>query len=176
MNSPNPAFSHVEVPLASTFILSSKEGKEAYVQPVVGKDGYTFTVKVGKPSPETKLGTRAGKAQDFVCLMKQDGRRCAITSAREGKANCLGTRLMAIVAEGNRGRVYLDPFQVHTEAALSASDSEAVAWRGKRSWSGHTNTGYDHGRGLFCVWFGDLGASFHTKAISSSDHIQRSGR
>ena len=37
VKSPNPAFSHVDVPLASTFILSSKEGKEAYVQPVIGK-------------------------------------------------------------------------------------------------------------------------------------------
>ena len=38
VKSPNPAFSHVDVPLASTFILSSKEGKEAYVQPVVEGD------------------------------------------------------------------------------------------------------------------------------------------
>ena len=37
VKSPNPAFSHVDVPLASTFILSSKEGKESYVQPVIGK-------------------------------------------------------------------------------------------------------------------------------------------
>ena len=35
VKSPNPAFSHVSVPLASTFILSSKAGKESYVQPVV---------------------------------------------------------------------------------------------------------------------------------------------
>jgi putative DNA methylase len=42
VKSPNPAFSHIDVPLASTFILSSKEGKEAYVQPVIEKDGYRF--------------------------------------------------------------------------------------------------------------------------------------
>lgn len=35
VKSPSPAFAHVEVPLASTFILSSKAGKEAYVEPVV---------------------------------------------------------------------------------------------------------------------------------------------
>ena len=35
VKSPNPAFSHVDVPLVSTFILSSKEGKEVYVEPVV---------------------------------------------------------------------------------------------------------------------------------------------
>ncbi len=46
VKSPNPAFSNVEVPLASSFILSSKEGKEAYVQPVVSKSGYSFTGKI----------------------------------------------------------------------------------------------------------------------------------
>ena len=45
VKSPNPAFSHVDVPLASTFILSSKEGKESYVQPVVEGDRYRFTIK-----------------------------------------------------------------------------------------------------------------------------------
>ncbi|GIX36593.1 MAG: hypothetical protein KatS3mg126_2372 [Lysobacteraceae bacterium] len=49
VNSPNPVFSHVAVPLASTFVLSSKAGKEAYVQPVVKGDSYRFTVKVGNP-------------------------------------------------------------------------------------------------------------------------------
>src|SRR6202022_2954314 len=47
VKSPNPAFSHIDVPLASTFVLSSKEGKEAYVHPLVGRDGYSFTAKVG---------------------------------------------------------------------------------------------------------------------------------
>jgi putative DNA methylase len=69
VRSPNPAFSEVEIPLASTFILSSKEGKEAYVQPVVGKSGYVFSIRIGKPPSEAKLGTLAGKAQDFFCLM-----------------------------------------------------------------------------------------------------------
>ena len=58
VKSPNPAFSHVEVPLASTFILSSKEGKEAYVEPVIGKARYTFTVKVGKPPDSSKFSFR----------------------------------------------------------------------------------------------------------------------
>ena len=31
VRSPNPAFRHVDVPITSTFILSSKEHKEAYV-------------------------------------------------------------------------------------------------------------------------------------------------
>ncbi len=47
VKSPNPAFSHVDVPLASTFVLSSRENKQVYVQPVIDLDKYSFTVKVG---------------------------------------------------------------------------------------------------------------------------------
>ena len=46
VKSPNPAFADVEVPLASTFMLSTKKGKEAYVEPVIEGRGYRFTVKV----------------------------------------------------------------------------------------------------------------------------------
>ena len=35
VKSPNPAFADVDVPLASTFMLSTKKGKEAYVEPVI---------------------------------------------------------------------------------------------------------------------------------------------
>ncbi len=47
VKSPNPAFAGVDVPLASTFMLSTKPGKEAYAEPVIEGGGYRFTVKVG---------------------------------------------------------------------------------------------------------------------------------
>ena len=47
VKSPNPAFADVEVPLASTFMLSTKKGKEAYVEPVIEDRGCRFTVKAG---------------------------------------------------------------------------------------------------------------------------------
>ena len=59
VKSPNPAFADVEVPLASTFVLSSKEGKQAYVQPVVEGGDYRFTVRVGEPDETAKAGTKA---------------------------------------------------------------------------------------------------------------------
>jgi putative DNA methylase len=49
VKSPNPAFRHVDVPLASTFMLSTKAGKEAYVEPVIEGDSYRFTVRTGRP-------------------------------------------------------------------------------------------------------------------------------
>ena len=42
VKSPNPAFADVDVPLASTFMLSTKKGKEAYVEPVIKGRGYRF--------------------------------------------------------------------------------------------------------------------------------------
>jgi putative DNA methylase len=50
VKSPNPAFAHVDVPLASSFILSTKAGKEAYVEPIIEGDHYRFTVKMGLSS------------------------------------------------------------------------------------------------------------------------------
>src|SRR5213080_4740186 len=60
VKSPNPAFATVDVPLASTFMLSTKAGKEAYVEPVIEGCGYRFTVKVGKPKDieAAKRGTK----------------------------------------------------------------------------------------------------------------------
>jgi putative DNA methylase len=49
VKSPNPAFAEVDVPLASTFLLSTKPGKESYVEPLIEDGGYRFTVKVGNP-------------------------------------------------------------------------------------------------------------------------------
>ena len=49
VKSPNPAFAQVDVPLASTFMLSTKKGKGAWVEPVIEGGGYRFTVKTGAP-------------------------------------------------------------------------------------------------------------------------------
>lgn len=122
VKSPNPAFSQVEVPLASTFMLSTKAGKEAYVQPVVETNGYSFTVKVGKPkdAEKVKRGTKSGgSGSSFLCLMS--GTPMSFEYLRtEAKAGRMGARLMAIVAEGTRGRVYLAPTPDHEAAAESA--------------------------------------------------------
>lgn len=119
VRSPNPAFSHAEVPLASTFVLSSKAGKEAYVEPVIEGDSYRFTVKMGVPPESAKGGTTAGKRAAFICLLSKSPIDYNHIRA-EGKAGRMGQRLMAIVAEGARGRVYLEPTAEHIAIAASA--------------------------------------------------------
>lgn len=120
VKSPNPAFSHVDVPLAASFVLSSKKGKEAYVQPVVEGDSYRFTVKVGTPPEGAKTGTKAeGRGANFLCLFSQSPLTGAYIKA-EGVAGRMDAKLMAIVAEGTRGRVYLSPTVEQEQVARQA--------------------------------------------------------
>ena len=115
VKSPNPAFSHVDVPLASTFILSSKAGKEAWVQPVVEGDSYRFEVRTGTPPESAKKGTKSGgSGSAFLCLMSQSPIDFKYLR-EEAKAGRMGQRLMAVVAEGNRGRIYLSPISSQEE-------------------------------------------------------------
>ena len=124
VKSPNPAISHVEVPLVSTFILSSKEGKKSYVHPVVEGGHYHFTVRRGTPPPGAEEGTKVkGRGANFRCIVS-DVPISGDYIKTEGQSGRMGTRLMAVVAEGLRGRVYLSP----------TSEMEAVARRAEPTW------------------------------------------
>ena len=127
VKSPNPAFATVNVPLASTFMLSTKAGKEAYVEPVIENGSFRFTVNVGKPKDAegAKRGTKSGSSgSSFLCLMS--GTPMPFEYLRqEAKAGRMGVELMTIVAEGDRGRVYLAPTPEMAAIALSANTNDA---------------------------------------------------
>ena len=122
VKSPNPAFADVDVPLASTFMLSTKKSREAYVEPVIEGRGYRFTVKVGAPpdAEAAKAGTKLSRGANFRCLMSGSPIAGDYIKA-EGRAGRMGARLMAIVAEGNRGRVYWAPTAEHEGIACAAT-------------------------------------------------------
>jgi len=90
-------------------MLATKVGKEAYVEPAIEKGGYKFKVKVGRPkdAETAKNGTKLARA-NFLCLMSGAPISGDYLKA-EGKSGRIGARLMAIVAEGERGRIYLPP-------------------------------------------------------------------
>ena len=119
VKSPNPAFASVDVPLASTFMLSTKKGKEAYVEPVIEDGGYRFAVKVSTPPESAKNGTKLARGANFQCVMSKVPIVGDYIKA-EGKAGGMGARLMAIVAEGDRSRVYLSPTVDHEQIPLQA--------------------------------------------------------
>lgn len=114
VKSPNPAFAHVDVPLVSSFILATKPGKEAFIEPVIESDSYRFTIKVGKPkeAEAAQNGTKLARGANFRCLMSETPIPSDHIYA-EANAGRMGSRLMAIVAEGERGRVYLAPTPEH---------------------------------------------------------------
>lgn len=123
VRSPNPAYSNVEVPLASTFLLSTKAGKEAWVEPVINGGIYHFEVRVGdgkrKPPNSAKVGTKVGRGGHFQCLLSEAP--ISVDYIRdEGKAKQIGQRLLAVVVEGPRGRVYLSPTDKDEAIAVSA--------------------------------------------------------
>ena len=125
---PNPACG-IEMPLVRSWWLGKKKGKEAYVVPQVVSEpthpsGQRVKFEIGHdPSGPRLEGTMSGR-QGAVCVA------CGAVVAKdyvksEGTAGGLGAVMMAIVAEGNRQRIYLPPTRLHEESA-SVSQPEQV--------------------------------------------------
>ena len=119
--SPNPAFSGIQVPLISSFWLSKKKGKEAWIEPVVDGKSYHFEVKTGKLVDKARIdaGTKLGRGANFRCILSNSPIAPNYIKS-EGMAGRMGTRLMAIVAQGDRGRIYLEPTVEHEAIARNA--------------------------------------------------------
>ena len=118
--SPDPMIRGAHVPLVRSFVLSSKKGNPVWVEPEVNRSigTYRFVVRTGAgEAPDGTVGRKGGR-----CLVT--GTPMPFTHIRaEGKAGRMGERLMAVVAEGTRGRVYLDPTDEMEEVARSATPS-----------------------------------------------------
>ena len=119
VKSPNPAFRDVDVPLATTFVLSTRKGREAYVEPTIVGNQYYFTVKTGRPSNAARSGTSAGRRRAFLCLMS--GTPVTYDYIRsEGVAGRMRERMLGIVVGGDDGRVYVSPTSPHEDIAGAA--------------------------------------------------------
>ena len=133
--SPNPAARGVPVPLMSTFWLSSKKGGEAWLEPVVDRAAgrWRFRVRTGSPADReaVRAGTKAGRAL-FRCLLTGDPIPDAYIK-EQGKAGRMGARLVAVVADAGRGRVYLP----------ATGEHEAVARKAEPAWRPEEPLAYD---------------------------------
>lgn len=112
---PNPACG-CEMPLASSFVLSKKNGKEAWIEPQFDYEAkkITYKVQLGKGKiPEAPKTARGAK---FKCIM------CSETTTddyikQESVNGRMGSVLMGIVAEGKHGRLYVSPTEEHVLTA-----------------------------------------------------------
>jgi len=108
---PNPACG-CEMPLVHSFILSKKKGKEAWIEPLFenGKTAYA----VHHEGKLTLEGTINRKGAVCACCGSPVGYPYI---RAESVAERMGAHLMAVVAEGKNGRVYISPDDVQILAA-----------------------------------------------------------
>ena len=112
--SPNPAAKGAHVPLVRSFWLSTKAGKKAWIEPIVEQSTMTYRFEV-----------RTGEGEPRVGTVSRNGGVCLLTEApiplnyirEESKADRMGAKLMAIVAEGKGRRIYISPTDAHESAA-----------------------------------------------------------
>ena len=144
--SPDPMMRGAHVPLVSSFMLSTKKGKQAWVEVIrdaTAQYGWRFTVNTGGLSrdgeTQKKLGTKAGKAQDFLCSLTGTPISRSYIQA-EGKVDRLSKRMMATVLADTRGRLYMAPTAID-ERVAEAGESGEVASNARTSFlSGATPT------------------------------------
>ena len=147
-------------------MLSTKVGKEAYVEPVIEDGGYRFTVKVGKPkdAEAAKDGTKLSQGE--LSLLDVKHALSLRVHCNEANAGRMGERLMAIVAEGDRGRVYLAP----------TPEMEAVSLTAQPTWKPDAPS---PGRGRQCsgspVGLSDVRRLLHPPPARGADDLLRPG-
>jgi putative DNA methylase len=125
--SPNPFFSQKKTPLISTFLLSQMRGSEAYMDPCVDQGEYSINVRIGEPNNKKELneGLKVGKGGNFRCIYSNTN--IPVEYIREqGHSGNIGQSLIAIVAEGKNGRVYLSPNRLHEETAESVRPAFSI--------------------------------------------------
>ncbi len=126
VRSPDPAAKGAMVPLVSSFMLATKAPKKAWVEPIVehsAQDGWRFEVNSGEitKTDEKRLsqGTKSARAT-FRCILTGANIGGAYIDA-EAQAGQMGARLMAVVVEGAREKLYLSPTELQEHGTLIAT-------------------------------------------------------
>jgi putative DNA methylase len=115
---PNPACG-CEMPLLKSYVICQKAESEVYIDTVIQKNKtITYHVKNGVTSQE--VGTVNRKGAKCICC----GSPVSFSYIREeSKNNRMFAQLVAIVAEGRKGRVYLSPDKKQIDTANVALPS-----------------------------------------------------
>lgn len=124
---PNPACG-CQMPLVSKFSLSTKKGKEAWVEPMVEERKEKREESTESLTPQIRFVVKSGQGKAPEGTVDRKGARCIACGTpvpleyvrQEGRAGRMRQQLMAIVAEGQNGRVYLPPTPEQEAIANSA--------------------------------------------------------
>jgi putative DNA methylase len=140
--SPDPRAVGVHVPLASSFLLSAKEGKEAIIKPIVDRAKMNWSFEVDeRPTTHDIEAAKKGTVdrKGGVCLLT--GTPIPFAYIRDhAKKHGLPPKLMAVVVEGSRGRKYLSPIPEHEHIpALNPSEDVSAIQQPISHWPGRTN-------------------------------------
>lgn len=133
VKSPNPA-NPIETPLVRSWWLGKKKGKEAYVQPIVTEGHIEYEIRHDSEGPSAATDGTIGRQGGKVV---GDGTPMSLEYVREqGRAGKMGQQLIAVVAEGERGRLYLSPTDEHRAAAAvdrpsDVPEGEIFDWPGR---------------------------------------------
>lgn len=138
---PNPAC-QAEMFLVRSFELSKKDGKAAWVEPEIDHSAKTVRFKVHTGRGKVPVSPKTGRGANFRCLVCEQLAPDAHIKS-EGQAGRMGARLMAIVAEGERGRIYVEPNQEHEQLASATEPA----------WAPEQELAYDP-RNIWCVQYG----------------------
>ena len=96
---PNPACG-CEMPLVRSFALSKKKNAEAYITPIINDGHISYAIKQGTQDE----GTVNRRGATCICC----GAAVGFPYIRdEGRSGRMGRHLLAVVAEGQGGRMYL---------------------------------------------------------------------
>ena len=123
--SPDPAFSHLNVPLASTFVLDTRT--KIFISPTVDRHNGEIRFNLGASSDlesyeKAKSGTKNGRGANFNCLYS--GSAITPDYVKEcGKSGRLGHMLLAVVAESKSGKAYFPANDFQKECKCSSAPS-----------------------------------------------------
>ena len=112
--SPNPA-NPIETPLVNSWWLSKKKGKEAWVKATVVDGQVQYEVQHNAGGPK---GDADGTVNRRGAVSIADGTPIDLEYIRaESRAGRMGAHLIAVVADGGKGRLYISPNNKHINTA-----------------------------------------------------------
>lgn len=122
VKNPNPALP-VDVPLVKTWVLSTKPGNETFIQPSFENGEFVFDIVRGRTDDPSITGGTFNRAG---ATSAADGTAIPLNYIKDyASRHGFGAMLMAVVADGPNGRMYVSP---SSEQLVSSETHEDLAF------------------------------------------------